>query len=85
MKTKHYKIGQLAKLTGLTVDTVRFYENKGLVHASLRSDAGYRLFSSTDLARLQFIIEPKRLDLHSMKSASYWNCAYTPMRTPAKK
>ena len=59
MKTKHYKIGQLASLTGLTVDTVRFYENKGLVQASQRSDAGYRLFSADDLARLQFIKRAK--------------------------
>lgn len=61
MKTKHYKIGQLANLTGLTVDTVRFYENKGLVEASLRTEAGYRLFSDDDLTRLQFVKRAKRV------------------------
>ena len=55
------KIGELAKQAGVSIDTIRFYESKGLVSASMRSEAGYRLFSSDDLTRLLFISRAKQV------------------------
>jgi MerR family Zn(II)-responsive transcriptional regulator of zntA len=56
-----FKIGQLAKLADVTSDTVRFYEKKGMMVHSFRSEGGYRLYSEEDLLRLRFIRYAKRL------------------------
>lgn len=62
MKTQNsYKIGQLASVTGLTVDTIRFYESKGLITPATRSASGYRLYSQVDITTLQFIQRAKRV------------------------
>jgi MerR family copper efflux transcriptional regulator len=49
------QIGELAKLSGLPIDTIRFYERKGLLKSPLRSEGGFRLFSRQDVARLKFV------------------------------
>lgn len=54
------KIGELARQTGLPVETLRFYERQGLLQAR-RADNGYRLFALSDVARVQFILRAKQL------------------------
>ena len=49
------KIGEIAKITGLKVETVRFYESEGLIGAPLRSGGNYRLYDRSHLDRLSFI------------------------------
>ena len=49
------KIGELARQANVSVDTIRFYESKGLISATMRSASGYRLFSDEDRTRLLFI------------------------------
>jgi len=46
------KVGELAKQTGLTVRALHHYDDIGLLQPSVRSDAGYRLYSPKDIARL---------------------------------
>ena len=48
-------IGKAAKLSNLTVKTVRYYADIGLVKPLKNSSSGYRDFSEDDLAQLQFI------------------------------
>lgn len=55
------QIGDLAKSAGVTVQTVRFYERKGLLPLPPRKDSGYRVYGETDLRRLQFVRQAKRL------------------------
>ncbi len=56
------QIGDLAKSAGVTVQTVRFYERKGLLPSPPRiKDSGYRVYSETDLRRLQIVRQTKRL------------------------
>lgn len=50
-----YSIGELARRTGLTVKTIRFYSDQGLVPPTGRSPAGYRQYDSTALARLELV------------------------------
>ncbi len=57
------KIGELAHRTGLTVRALRHYDDIGLLTPSARSDAGYRLYDSGDVARLYRIQALRRLDL----------------------
>lgn len=49
------KIGEIAKLTGLKVETVRYYEGEGLIGAPRRNGGNYRLYDRTHLDRLTFI------------------------------
>lgn len=58
-----YLIGELAKKTGVTTDTLRFYEKNQLIHPTGRSDSGYRLYSETSFEQVQFILNAKRLGL----------------------
>ncbi|MEV5497312.1 MerR family transcriptional regulator [Nonomuraea fuscirosea] len=50
-----YSIGDLARLTGLTVKTIRFYSDQGIVPPAGRSPAGYRRYDPTALARLDLV------------------------------
>ncbi|WMS44404.1 heavy metal-responsive transcriptional regulator [Acuticoccus sp. MNP-M23] len=54
-------IGQLAKDTGVTVDTIRFYERKGLLLPDDRTVANYRTYSAESLRRLKFIRKAQAL------------------------
>jgi len=49
------KIGEVAKETGLTVDTIRFYEKQGLLKRSTRTEGGFRLFGPNEIQALKFI------------------------------
>jgi DNA-binding transcriptional MerR regulator len=55
------KIGQVAQETGLSIDTIRFYEKQGLLRRSPRSDGGFRLFGSGDIERLKFVRKAQEL------------------------
>jgi DNA-binding transcriptional MerR regulator len=57
------KIGDVARLTGLPVRTIRYYERRGLLEPAARSDSGYRLYGAEDAARLEFIKRAKLLGL----------------------
>lgn len=50
-----YSIGDLARRTGLTVKTIRFYADSGIVPPTDRSPAGYRLYDIDALARLDLV------------------------------
>lgn len=49
------KIGDVAKKTGLSIDTIRFYEKQGLLKSPSRSEGGFRLFQEKDIANLRLI------------------------------
>jgi MerR family mercuric resistance operon transcriptional regulator len=55
------QIGDVASQTGLTVDTIRFYERERLLHRAARSSGGFRLFSQSDVADLEFIRNAQEL------------------------
>ena len=55
MEQKSLKVGELAKLTGITVRALHHYDQLGLVKPSLRSPKGYRLYTPDDVAKLQVI------------------------------
>ncbi|MEU1799389.1 MerR family transcriptional regulator [Streptomyces californicus] len=58
-----YSIGELARRTGLTVKTIRFYSDRGIVAPTDRSSAGYRLFSIDAVARLDLVRTLRELGL----------------------
>lgn len=62
MDDRRMQIGEVAERTGLSVRTIRFYEESGLVVPSARSQGGFRLYTDEDVARLQRIRRLKPLD-----------------------
>ncbi|MFI9388235.1 MerR family transcriptional regulator [Kutzneria sp. NPDC052558] len=50
-----YGIGELARLTGLSVRTIRFYSDSGLLPPTERTHAGYRMYDIQALTRLRFV------------------------------
>jgi DNA-binding transcriptional MerR regulator len=47
------KIGQVAQQAGVSVDTVRFYERRGVLPAAERKASGYRMFSESTVERIK--------------------------------
>ncbi|RZL32999.1 MAG: Cd(II)/Pb(II)-responsive transcriptional regulator [Rubrivivax sp.] len=58
------RIGELARLTGTPVDTIRHYEREGLLLPPPRTDAGYRVYGPADAERLHFIRRCRSLDMN---------------------
>jgi DNA-binding transcriptional MerR regulator len=56
------QIGEVADRTGLSLRTIRYYEEMGLVQPSARTTGGFRLFTEADVARLLLIKRMKPLD-----------------------
>lgn len=58
-----YQIGQVAETVGLSLRTIRYYEEVGLVPPSGRSPGGFRLYTDADIDRLRLVKNLKPLDL----------------------
>lgn len=56
------KIGKLAKQTGVTVGTLRYYESLGLLEPALRNSSGYRYYTADAARQVQFIKKAQRLN-----------------------
>ena len=55
METGSLSIGELARATGTTVETVRYYERTGVLPPPPRTAGGYRAYGPGHLARLSFV------------------------------
>lgn len=54
-------IGELAERTGLSLRTIRHYDEVGLLPASARTDGGFRVYTEDDVERLMVIKQMKPL------------------------
>lgn len=54
-----YLRSQIAKMAKLSVETLRYYEDQGLISPQVRSEAGYRLYPEHVLTELEFIKNAK--------------------------
>lgn len=54
-------IGQVAKRTGASIDTIRFYERKNLIAPAFRKESGYRQFHPQTIDKITFIQHAKGL------------------------
>lgn len=85
-------IGQLAKNAGVGVETVRFYERKGLLASPNRRPSGYRQYGEEVVNRLRFIKRAKELgftlneikDLLSLRLDPTTTCADVKERAEEK-
>lgn len=58
-----YQIGDIAKNVGVSLRTVRYYEEEGLLKPSAVTPSGLRLYDKHDVIRLRFINTLRRLDM----------------------
>lgn len=57
----YMKIGEVARQAAVGVETIRYYERKGLLAEPQRRPSGYRQYDESVVARLQFIRRTKEL------------------------
>jgi Cd(II)/Pb(II)-responsive transcriptional regulator len=57
------KIGELAEITGTTVETIRFYERENLLRSAARAGNNYRMYSQEHVDQLAFIRRCRSLDM----------------------
>jgi DNA-binding transcriptional MerR regulator len=57
------RIGALAASAGVTVDTLRFYEQQGLLPPAVRTAGGFRLYPPESAERLRFIAQAREVGL----------------------
>ncbi len=67
---RRWKVGELAKATGLTVRTLHHYDDVGLLVPWTRTSAGHRLYAGQDVRRLYHILALRRLGLSLEEIAS---------------
>jgi MerR family copper efflux transcriptional regulator len=85
-------IGQLAKHTEVTVETIRFYEKQGLISEPKRTDSGYRQYPESAIKRIRFIQRAKEVgftlkdikELLSMRTQPGVTCSDIKSRAVAK-
>jgi MerR family transcriptional regulator, copper efflux regulator len=85
----NFRIGQVAKHAGVTVETIRFYESQELITEPRRTESGYRLYTSETIRRVRFIQRAKELgfslkDIHALLTLrNEPNAACSDIRTKA--
>lgn len=69
------QIGKVAERTGLSIDTIRFYQKIGLAKQPTRSEGGFRLFIEAEIRDLVFIQKAQELgfSLTEIKQLSVLN------------
>ena len=85
-------IGQLARIVGVNVQTVRYYERLSLLRPSARRPSGYRLYSHEEERRLRFIKNAQALgftlreiaELLALRVASTARCGEVQEKARAK-
>ncbi|WP_025026444.1 heavy metal-responsive transcriptional regulator [Caldalkalibacillus mannanilyticus] len=79
---KRLTIGQVAKAANVHIETVRYYEKKGLIPTAERTEAGYRMFTAETVEDIDFIKNAQRVGftLHEIKEllALHKSSSFTP-------
>lgn len=74
------RIGDLARATGTTVETIRYYERIGLLAKPGRTEGNYRAYGARDLKRLNFIRHARGLGFEIAEVRSLLDLADNPDR-----
>ncbi|MCR9134506.1 MAG: helix-turn-helix domain-containing protein [Alphaproteobacteria bacterium] len=78
-----YSIGVAAERSGVTIETIRYYEREGIVSKPDRTSAGHRIYSDDGIARLRFVKRcrdlgfpiPEAKSLLSLTDGSQTSCS----------
>ena len=61
--SRTYRIGEIAQQTGVSVETLRFYEKRRLLNAPPRTQGGFRLYTEDAVQQVRFIKQAQSLGL----------------------
>lgn len=81
---QHLTIGKLARQANVGVETLRYYERRGLIEPRRRTDAGYRLYDDDACRRLQFIRRAQTLGFSLDEVAELLSLSHQPMASAAE-
>ena len=89
---KAMKIGEVAKLSGTGIETIRFYEREGLLPEPQRRPSGYRQYDEATVERLEYVRGAKELgftlaeirELLELSFAAHAGCDHVRQRAEAK-
>lgn len=87
-----FSIGQVARLSGVGVETVRFYEREGLLEKPVRRISGYRQYAEEVVKQIRFIKRTQQLgfslkeirELLTLRVDTETSCEQVKERTTAK-
>ena len=74
----NYRIGEVAKLLGISADTLRYYEKIGLLPAINRTPSGIRVYLDRDLSRLRFVRRAQKMQFSLKEIAELLNMREDP-------
>lgn len=80
-KGRTYRIGELARASGVRVENIRYYERVGLLPAPRRSVSNYRLYMTAERERLAFIQRCRSLDMSLAEIRRLISLRETPIRS----
>jgi DNA-binding transcriptional MerR regulator len=63
MDERCMRIGEFSRVTGISIDAVRFYERRGVLQPAPRTQGGYRTFSDRDVERVRLARHLQQLGL----------------------
>jgi MerR family transcriptional regulator, mercuric resistance operon regulatory protein len=76
-----FYIGSVAKLTGVKIETIRYYEKAGILNSPNRNTNGYRLYTKTQIEQLMFVKRCRELGFSLEHTTSLLNLADNENRT----
>lgn len=90
--SNYLQIGELAKQAGVNIQTVRYYEKRGILKPSKRTSAGFRLYGPDTIQTLNFIKHSKDLgftleeirDLLNLRATTASRCQKVRKKAKAK-
>lgn len=71
MEKKEYLIGDVAEMMGISRDTLRFYERRGIISVKKRAN-GYRYFSDDDIVKLCSVMYSRKMDIGLEEIENIW-------------
>jgi len=76
-------IGKLAKQAAVSIDSIRFYERRGLLAPAARTESNYRLYPLEAAARLRFIKRAQNLGFTLSETREFLDLSHDPSASKA--
>lgn len=70
-----FAIGEAARRSGVSIETIRYYEREGIITAPRHSANGRRVFSDTEISALRFIKRCRGLGFSIRDAVALWQLA----------
>jgi DNA-binding transcriptional MerR regulator len=61
--SRNYRIGEIAERTGVSVETLRYYEKRRLLNTPGRTEGGFRVYSGAVVQQVKFVKQAQSLGL----------------------